>query len=93
MDYILDTNILLIYLRNKNISKNIDKKYQLLKYPNSSAISVVTVGELRSIAKRNKWGLRKTLNLQKFINHFLIADINIESIINSKILPIGWTKK
>ena len=81
MDYILDTNILLIYLRDKNISQTLNDKYQSLIFPNSSVISVVTVGELRSIALQNYWGQKKIKQLQQFIDHFLIADINVKSII------------
>jgi len=82
VDYILDTNILLIYLRDKYISRTINEKYQSLIFPNSSVISVVTVGELKSIALQNNWGAGKINQLQQFINHFLIADINVESIVN-----------
>ena len=81
MDYVLDTNILLILLRDKQLSEELNNKYQLLQYPNSSVISVVTIGELRSIALQTNWGSEKIDQLQQFINLFLIADINIDKIV------------
>jgi hypothetical protein len=34
MNYLLDTNILLIFLREKKLSNYIDNKYKLLAFPN-----------------------------------------------------------
>lgn len=44
-------------------------------------IAVVTVGEIKSIAKRNKWGEKKIENLKELLERFLVADINIETIV------------
>ncbi len=53
MTYLLDTNILLIYLRNNPLSEKIDKQFNPLSYPNKP---VVSLGEIQSIALRNHWG-------------------------------------
>ena len=42
MDYILDTNILLAYIRKTKLSSQIDNKYAPLSIKNSPIISVVT---------------------------------------------------
>ena len=81
MNYLLDTNILLIYLRAKELASHIDKKYAPLSFPNNPIISVVTIGELKSIALRNSWGEKRLENIDIFIKQFLIADIHVESII------------
>jgi len=56
MKYLLDTNILLIYLRDKPRRVKIEQAYQLFDTANTLIISVVSVGEIKSIAKRNYWG-------------------------------------
>jgi len=46
MTYLLDTNILLIYLRNNPLTVKIDKRIDPLSYPNKSLVSVVSLGEI-----------------------------------------------
>ncbi len=81
MDFILDTNIVLIYLRNNQLAKNLEKKLNLFSRKNSLIISVVSIGELKSIARRNNWGKRRMDSLEEVLNDFLIADINVDTII------------
>jgi predicted nucleic acid-binding protein len=51
MNYLLDTNIVLIYLRNNQSSQ---KLADLLNFSESTnlLISVVSIGELKSISKK-----------------------------------------
>ena len=81
MKYLLDTNILLIYLRDKPRRVKIEQAYQLFDTANTLIISVVSVGEIKSIAKRNYWGQRKLANLNDILNTLIIADINSEDVI------------
>lgn len=81
MDYLLDTNILLVYVRGNDVTKEIESELQLLSGNHNLMTSVVSVGEIQSLAIRNKWGPRKVKNLQHLLNQFLIADINVEDII------------
>jgi len=81
MNYFLDTNILLIYLRDNKQSREIESELNLLSGDNNLIISVVSVGEIKSIAKQNKWGKYKLERLVKMIDDFLVADINTQDII------------
>jgi predicted nucleic acid-binding protein len=81
MRYVLDTGVLLVYLREKQIAGFIDAKYQPLNSPNIPIISVVTLGELNSIAIQNKWSLSRISKMDEFVKQFLIADINVSSVI------------
>lgn len=81
MDYILDTNIVLTYLRNNQLARNLEQHLDLLSGQHNLIISVVSIGELKSIAKRNNWGNRRIINLEDMLTDFMIADINVESII------------
>ena len=82
MRYLLDTNILLNYIRKSSLSQQLEKDYKLLSNPdNSVVISVVTKGEIKSLAGRNNWGKRKSELLETFLDEFLVASINVDSIV------------
>ncbi|MCU0391470.1 MAG: PIN domain-containing protein [Thermoflexibacter sp.] len=81
MIYLLDTNILLLYLREKDRASFIDLHYQPLQEPHIPLISVVSVGEIKSIALQNNWGESKRKNLTQFLKQFIITDIKVETII------------
>lgn len=81
MDYLLDTNIALTYARNNQVTKKLEASLNLLSGDHRLILSVVSVGELRSITRRNNWGNKKIGQLNALINELIIVDINIEGII------------
>ena len=80
MTYLLDTNILLIYLRDNATRQWIDNTHAPLGAGNIPVISVVSVGEIRSLALRNNWGKQKQQQLEALLNQLVVADINAEAI-------------
>lgn len=70
MNYLLDTGILLVFMRRSNLAIEINKRYQPLVSPNISVISMVSIGELKSLAIRNNWGNRRTNLLGDFLRRF-----------------------
>ncbi len=81
MDYLLDTNIILTYVRESKYTELIDHTYNPLGKENTAIISIVSVGEIKSLAIQNKWGRRKLAQLEVLLNQFAIADINVETIV------------
>ena len=81
MNYILDTNLILAYVRKSELVKHVDEKYAPLSKQNIPIISVVSIGEIKSLGIRNQWGMKKFELLEKLLNKFVVADINVESII------------
>lgn len=81
MNYLLDTNLLVIYVRNNQVTRRVEDYLNLLSADNTLVISVVSVGEIRSIAKRNGWGDQKMAKIDDLLSGFLVADINIGNII------------
>lgn len=81
MNYLLDTNIILTYLRNNDTRSRIEKQYDPFGENNNPIISVVTVGEIKSIAKRNYWGEKKLNLLEEILESLIITDINSEDVI------------
>ena len=47
-----------------------------------SWISAVSVGEIRSIAMQNRWGDKRLTQLNDFLHRFLIADVNIKTLLH-----------
>lgn len=81
MRYILDTDIVLIYLRRNQMAKNLESSLQLMAGKNKLTVSVVTRGELKSIALQNKWGRKKIAQMLEMLNDFGVLDVNMEEII------------
>jgi tRNA(fMet)-specific endonuclease VapC len=76
---LLDTNILLYYLRQDVTWYKIQHQYKLDKTNNF--ISIINIGELWSIGIRNQWGERRIKELENISTQFTMVDINVESII------------
>jgi predicted nucleic acid-binding protein len=70
MTYVLDTNILLHTIRNEAFYRNLNEIYHFFESPNISILSAVTVGEIRSIAIRNRWGERRMTDLLLLLKKF-----------------------
>lgn len=81
MNYVLDTNILLIYLRDEKTKSLIEEEYNPMGGDNNPMISVVTVGELRSLAKRNYWGNKRFKAVEQLMGKLIILDIKYEEVI------------
>ncbi len=81
MNYVIDTNILLIYLREEKTKSLIEDEYDPMGRDNNPMISVVTVGEIRSIAKRNYWGNKKLRAVENLMDKLIITDIKYEDLI------------
>lgn len=82
MRYVLDTNILLHYLRESDLSVRLDQQFGPLNSSENEAIlSVVSVGEIRAIAKINRWGKKRISKIEALCEELLITDIYSEDLI------------
>jgi tRNA(fMet)-specific endonuclease VapC len=81
MNYLLDTNILVTYVRDTEVTRRLEDRLNLLNGENNLLVSVVSIGEIRSIAKQNNWGEKKISKIESIVEDFLITDINVETII------------
>ena len=81
MDYLLDTNIVLIYTQASPLAKQIEKDLDLLKEGNRLFVSVVTVGELESLMIQRGHGEKKQKALREMLSRLTVVDINIEEVI------------
>lgn len=82
--YLIDTNILLYFITNDSRRiQFMDDNFGLLSAMSTSIISVVTEGEIKSIALQRNWGQPKQHILTLLLQKFLIADINVKKIVDT----------
>ena len=79
--YLLDTNILMLYIRQDTRFDYVNKSYQVFPTNATSLISVVTHGELKAISLKRQWGFNKVQLLEATLSNFLKADISVNEII------------
>ncbi len=80
--YVLDTGILLGYMRGAVYSEFIEKEFKISEPPNISLISVVSIGELYALSFRLKWGNDKKEKLNELIRRIPYMNINHQDILN-----------
>lgn len=106
MNYLFDTNIFVLLVKNEKFGKFIEQIYQ----NNSSEnlyYSYITLGELDSIIKQNNWGTKKIRELNIILKGFQLLDgVSMELIRNygtidaysqgklkNKPLPVGLSSR
>lgn len=79
--FCLDTNILLGLIQTAS-SRTTRRLLQYGRLDRTFVISVVVVGEIRSIALQNRWGERKQQLLQTYLDSFAIIPLEHENILD-----------
>lgn len=65
MNYLLDTNILVIYGRDSKLADQIEEEYELFNGNHNLAMSVESLGELSSLARQFKYGEKRITRLKR----------------------------
>ena len=81
MNFVIDTNILLLSLINKDFADYFESNFN--EKTNSLIISAVTEGELYSLALQRNWGLKKISKLEESISSLLVYPVRVQSMIMS----------
>ena len=75
-NFILDTNILMAYLKTETkLFNKVSEDNNLNDEDAFIMISSITKGEMLSLALQNNWGERKVSVLTKLLNEFVIIDV------------------
>lgn len=74
--YCLDTSVLLHIVRGKELADYIERQYSLKSNPFRPLISVVSLGELYTLARRNHWGGKKLQIIDRLEQELIVVDIN-----------------
>lgn len=80
--YVLDTGILVGYVRGARYAQYVENKFAVSQPPNISVISVVSKGEIYSAAIQFGWGEQKRQALDQILRKIPTVDINDEQIIH-----------
>ncbi|HUI90609.1 MAG TPA: type II toxin-antitoxin system VapC family toxin [Chitinivibrionales bacterium] len=79
--YLLDTNVLVHYVRGSTLALLVDNQYGPSVPPNYTVVSIVSIGEMYSLAVCRKWGEQRKDILKKLLRSIPAVDINNSSIL------------
>ncbi len=80
-NYLLATNILVHYVRGDALGQRIEATYAVLTTPSTPRISIVTEGELRSLAIQWAWGRAKLRQMETLIARFVSVSLDHPGLI------------
>lgn len=76
--FVLDTNIIMAYVRKNTLYHDVEAVLNLTADDAQLIVSVVTIGEIQVLAKRNGWEKEKMASLSAFLEQtLLIVDVTI----------------
>lgn len=79
--YILDTNVLVALLRAGRLGQHIDATFQPRQARFKPIVSVVSIGEILSLARQFAWGARKTADIHRLFDSLIVEDIRPPEIL------------
>ena len=79
--FLLDTGILVGYIRGAGYADYVEKMLHVSEPPNITLISIVTKGEIYSVAIQFGWGEKKRCGLESLLRKLPFVDISNEHII------------
>ena len=82
MTFLLDTNILIHYIRESTVFQEVQDTYAPLKKGNRPVVCVVNVAEIRSIAVQANWGIPKKRKLEEILRELIIIEIRNNILID-----------
>ncbi|MEL6837525.1 MAG: type II toxin-antitoxin system VapC family toxin [Bacteroidota bacterium] len=82
MDYILDTNLIVIYSRDSDVAARIEEDYHLFDDRNSLAVSVVTLGEVSGLIKKLGIGEKRRKKIEAMLSRLAKVRIDTEEVID-----------
>ena len=90
--YLLDTNIVVQYVRGSELSKEIESRFNLLHRTERPLISVVSIGELEALARRLGWGSKKIQALENHLRELVVVDISSQEVLKAYGEISSWTE-
>lgn len=78
--YLLDTNVLLFWLRGGSVSTTIDGQFGLTQSSFRPLIAEVTLGEIEAFAMDAKWGDERKQKLAEIRKKLVVIDLTDERV-------------
>jgi len=79
--HLLDTNVLVALIRAGALGQHIDTTYQPRQAKFKPLVSVVSVGEMQSLARQFAWGPKKIAEISKLVENLVVEDISSPDIL------------
>lgn len=73
--FVLDTNILLHYVRQSELAQEVERELNLLSKDAIPMIASVSIGEMEGFVQRQEWGQAKINRLKKLVEKIAVIDI------------------
>lgn len=73
--FVLDTNILLHYVRQSELAQEVERELNLLSQNAIPMIASVSIGEMEGFVQRQEWGQAKINRLKKLVEKIAVIDI------------------
>jgi predicted nucleic acid-binding protein len=83
MNYVLDTNVILFYLKDNETKEFIEEEFGPFKKGNTAIISIVSIGEIGVLARRNGWGDKRLKIVEKIYDKLVVVNINSKDLIDA----------
>lgn len=93
LQYLLDTNILLAWIRWGVLGKYIQAQYQLDTINPPPIISVVSEAELRVLAAENNWGEFRMRMLEKLVSYLAPISIPYKGSVNAYVELDSYSRR
>jgi len=81
MDYLLDSNIILIYSRNDKVARDIEAKYKIFSGDNRIGISIISRGEIEASILKAGLGEARQKRIKDLVNRLTEFGIHFEEVI------------
>lgn len=81
--FLLDTNVLVHYVRNDRLARHIETIYALLTAPDPPLVSIVSEGEIRALAEEFAWGAAKKRALENLLAYFTVVPLPFANVIDA----------
>ena len=82
-NYLLDTSVLLLLVRAGGIGNSLRSAYRLDDPIMRPLVSIVSHGEIRVLADRNRWGPDKQKTLQDLLDSLATVRIDAQAIVDA----------
>ncbi len=91
--YLLDTNILLAYVRRGDLFQRIEAAYALTSAVSVPGISIVTEGEIRALADEFSWGKAKREVMETLLAGLTVHPLPFANVIENYVEVAEYSRK
>lgn len=81
MNYLLDTNVIIIYSKSRDLARKIEAEHQIFIEENNLAISIVSIAEINSIIHQFGIGNKRRAGINKILENTTRLDISYDDIL------------